>query len=120
MFFRSRTCNQHINSIVEIARDFFLESGTHQVIGGIISPTNDTYNKPGLIASTHRCAMIKGVIQSSDWIRLSDWECKQENWTRTRISLQYHQVIFAPASRNSLNFYLIISFSSELCQLVHQ
>ncbi|XP_037029935.1 nicotinamide/nicotinic acid mononucleotide adenylyltransferase 3 isoform X1 [Bradysia coprophila] len=77
--------------IFEIARDHFHERGTHQVIGGIISPANDSYSKPGLISSTHRCAMIKGVLQTSDWIRLSDWECKQENWTRTRISLQYHQ-----------------------------
>lgn len=78
--------------LLEIARDYFIENGTHQVIGGIISPANDSYNKPGLIASTHRCAMIKGTLQTSDWIRLSDWECKQDNWTRTRISLQYHQV----------------------------
>ncbi|KAJ6629955.1 Nicotinamide/nicotinic acid mononucleotide adenylyltransferase 1, partial [Pseudolycoriella hygida] len=77
--------------IFEIARDYFVENGSHQVIGGIISPANDAYKKPGLISSTHRCAMIKGVLQTSDWIRLSDWECKQEDFTRTRISLQYHQ-----------------------------
>lgn len=80
------------HSALEIARDYFNENGTHEVIGGIISPANDSYSKPGLVSSTHRCAMIKGVLQTSDWIRLSDWECKQENWTRTRISLQYHQV----------------------------
>lgn len=37
--------------------------------------------------------MAKLALQTSDWIRLSDWECiDQEEWTRTRVSLQYHQV----------------------------
>lgn len=37
--------------------------------------------------------MVKISIQSSDWIRLSDWECnEQTDWIRTRSSLDYHQV----------------------------
>lgn len=63
------------------------------MIGGIISPVHDSYGKPDLVAGSHRCAMVKISIQTSDWIRLSDWECnEQTEWTRTRASLDYHQV----------------------------
>uniref|UniRef100_A0A182SM02 Uncharacterized protein n=1 Tax=Anopheles maculatus TaxID=74869 RepID=A0A182SM02_9DIPT len=42
--------------------------------------------------------MIKIGLKSSDWIHLSDWETQQEEWTRTRQVLQYHQ--------NYINSYL--------------
>lgn len=78
--------------IFEIARDVFHEHDEYEVVGGIISPVHDSYRKPDLVAAVHRCAMINTAIQSSDWIRLSDWECnEQTQWTRTRILLQYHQ-----------------------------
>jgi nicotinamide mononucleotide adenylyltransferase len=35
--------------------------------------------------------MVKLALESSSWIRVSDWECQQEGWTRTRNTLQYHQ-----------------------------
>lgn len=77
----------------EIARDDFRERGDYEVIGGIVSPVHDSYGKPELAVGHHRCAMVKISIQSSEWIRLSDWECnEQADWTRTRCSLQYHQV----------------------------
>uniref|UniRef100_U5ETA0 Nicotinamide-nucleotide adenylyltransferase n=1 Tax=Corethrella appendiculata TaxID=1370023 RepID=U5ETA0_9DIPT len=82
----------------EIARDYFTEMNTHEVLGGIVSPVHDAYGKKGLISATHRCTMIKIALQTSDWIRLSDWETQQDGWTRTRQSLQYHQ--------NYLNSYL--------------
>lgn len=78
--------------IVEIARDHFHQLGTQQVIGGIVSPVHDAYGKKGLISGAHRCAMVKIALHTSDWIRLSDWECQQDGWTRTRLTLQYHQV----------------------------
>lgn len=77
--------------LFEIAKDHFVQSETHQVIGGIVSPVHDAYGKKGLLTSTHRLAMTKIALQSSDWIRLSDWECQQDGWTRTRMTLQYHQ-----------------------------
>lgn len=77
----------------EIARDHFRAKHKYEVIGGIVSPVHDLYSKAGLVAGHHRCTMIKLALQTSDWIRLSDWECiDQEEWTRTRVSLQYHQV----------------------------
>lgn len=77
----------------EIARDEFQEKSRYEVIGGIISPVHDSYRKPDLVRGHHRCVMVKISLQTSDWIRLSDWECnEQTDWTRTRMSLQYHQV----------------------------
>lgn len=80
--------------VTEIAKDHFTQLGSHQVIGGIVSPVHDSYGKKGLLPATHRLAMTKIALQSSDWIRLSDWECQQDGWTRTRMTLQYHQVCF--------------------------
>ena len=71
--------------------------GSHQVIGGIISPVHDAYKKNGLVSAKHRLSMSKIALQTSDWIRLSDWETQQEQWTRTRLTLQYHQVRFITA-----------------------
>lgn len=82
----------------EIARDHFNQMGTAEVVGGIVSPVHDSYGKKGLVSATHRCNMIKIGLQSSDWIRLSEWETQQEEWTRTRMTLQYHQ--------NYINSYL--------------
>lgn len=80
-------------SSIEVARDAFHENDKYEVVGGIISPVHDSYRKPDLVGGVHRCAMVKISLQSSDWIRLSDWECnEQTEWTRTRLSLQYHQV----------------------------
>lgn len=82
----------------EIARDHFEQMGSAQVVGGIVSPVHDSYGKSGLVAASHRCNMIKIGLKSSDWIRLSEWETQQEEWTRTRLTLQYHQ--------NVINSYL--------------
>ncbi|XP_011294756.1 nicotinamide/nicotinic acid mononucleotide adenylyltransferase 3 isoform X2 [Musca domestica] len=75
----------------EIARDHFEMCGSHKVIGGIVSPTHDAYGKKGLAPGKHRCAMVKLALQSSSWIRLSEWETLQDGWSRTQAVLQYHQ-----------------------------
>lgn len=75
----------------EIARDYFQQMGTHEVVGGIVSPVHDSYGKKGLVVAKHRIAMLKLALKSSEWIRMSDWETQQDGWTRTRITLQYHQ-----------------------------
>ncbi|XP_037913434.1 nicotinamide/nicotinic acid mononucleotide adenylyltransferase 1 isoform X2 [Hermetia illucens] len=75
----------------EIARDHFQQTGSHEVIGGIMSPVHDGYGKKGLAAARHRCAMVKLALQSSSWIRLSDWEVSQDDWSRTMTTLKYHQ-----------------------------
>lgn len=60
-------------------------------MGGIISPTHDSYGKKGLAPSLDRCAMVKLALQTSNWVRLSDWEVHQPQWVRTKAVLQYHQ-----------------------------
>lgn len=75
----------------EIARDHFAQFGTHEVVGGIASPVHDAYAKKGLVSATHRCLMVKLALHTSDWIKLSDWEVQQEGWSRTKVTLQYHQ-----------------------------
>ncbi|XP_063699699.1 nicotinamide/nicotinic acid mononucleotide adenylyltransferase 3 [Culicoides brevitarsis] len=82
----------------ELARDHFQALG-YTVLGGIISPVHDSYPKVDLAPAKHRLAMVKLGLQTSDWIRLSDWETLQAEWTRTRQVLQYHQ--------NYINSFLV-------------
>lgn len=35
--------------------------------------------------------MLKHALNTSEWIKISEWETQQEGWTRTRNTLQYHQ-----------------------------
>lgn len=65
--------------------------GTHHVVGGIVSPTHDAYGKKGLAPAMHRMAMVKLALQTSSWLRVSDWETTQTQWVRTKIVLQHHQ-----------------------------
>lgn len=80
------------------------------VIGGIVSPVHEAYGKKELIPGTYRCEMLKLALKSSDWIQISDWECSQETWSRTRRVLQYHQV----KDVEMVNFYIISIMSSEI------
>ncbi|KAH8278927.1 hypothetical protein KR018_011068, partial [Drosophila ironensis] len=77
--------------LFEIARDHFEMHEGQKVVGGIISPTHDAYGKKDLASAQDRCAMVKLAIQSSSWIRLSDWEVQQSQWMRTQSVLQHHQ-----------------------------
>ncbi|KAL4710039.1 hypothetical protein ACJJTC_011624 [Scirpophaga incertulas] len=78
-------------NIMEIARDYLHSSGIATVVGGIASPVHDAYGKKDLVASHHRISMLKLALRSSSWIKVSEWETQQSGWTRTRISMQYHQ-----------------------------
>lgn len=81
-----------IDFFLEIARDHLHRLGTYHVIGGVVSPVHDAYGKKDLESSTHRLAMLKLALQNHDWVKLSNWECKQETWSRTRQVLQHYQV----------------------------
>jgi len=82
----------------ELARDQIYLDDKDEVIGGVVSPVHDEYKKQELVSSNHRVAMVKLALQSSNWVRLSEWETQQKGWTRTRMVLQHHQ--------NMLNAYL--------------
>lgn len=90
-------------SRLEIARDHLTRLG-YTVCGGLMSPTHDSYKKKGLVTSSHRCAMIKRSLVALPWIQISDWEAKQNGWTRTREVLQYHQVNDSVNSPMSVTF----------------
>ncbi|XP_049880813.1 nicotinamide/nicotinic acid mononucleotide adenylyltransferase 1 isoform X2 [Pectinophora gossypiella] len=75
----------------EIAKDYIHSLGMGTVVGGIVSPVHDAYGKKDLVAAHHRIAMLKLALRSSQWIKVSEWETQQGGWTRTRVSMQYHQ-----------------------------
>ena len=81
---------QHLR-LFELARDFLHKTGRYEVVKGIISPVHDNYAKKGLIPSSHRVAMLRLSLESSNWIYLSDWETKQKEWILTNSVLQHLQ-----------------------------
>ena len=55
------------------------------ITGGVISPVHDGYKKSSLISSEHRLSMARlSVAREDTWVRVSDWETRQEGWSRTR------------------------------------
>jgi len=73
--------------LFELAKDALNRTGLFDVIAGFISPVNDAYGKEGLLPAKHRLEMIRLATQTSDWIKLDDWEAKQPEWQRTRLVL---------------------------------
>ena len=71
--------------MMERARDHLQNDLGLRVIGGLISPTSDAYNKPGLASALHRRAMCTKALSSvsDQWIELSVWESMQTEWTPT-------------------------------------
>ncbi|KAK6185808.1 hypothetical protein SNE40_007957 [Patella caerulea] len=74
--------NMHLR-LFELARDSLNKTGKYNVIGGIISPASDGYNKKDLESAKHRCSMIDQALKTSNWIKLDKWECSKEDWTTT-------------------------------------
>ncbi|KAL6533321.1 hypothetical protein OROMI_027433 [Orobanche minor] len=56
-----------------LARDALSSKG-FCVIGGYMSPVNDSYRKKGLIQAAHRIAMCYLACKSSDFVMLDPWE----------------------------------------------
>ncbi|CAG5020966.1 unnamed protein product [Parnassius apollo] len=89
----------------EIARDYIHSLGMGTIVGGIVSPVHDAYGKKDLVASQHRISMLQLAVRSSGWIKVSEWETQQSGWTRTKVSLQYHQ--------DTINNYITNEASTE-------
>lgn len=99
------------NSVPEIARDYFEGRNGCEVIGGVMSPVHDAYGKPGLLPAEHRRNMVKISLETSDWIRLSEWESMDRTeWTPTRISLQYHEVNARNSKKNKSSNWICYNF----------
>ncbi|PAA66050.1 hypothetical protein BOX15_Mlig017161g1 [Macrostomum lignano] len=90
--------NMHLR-MFELARDALIKTGQFKVLGGIVSPVSDGYNKPGLLPSKHRIEMLKLALGRgscsdgipSSWIRLGTWEAIRSQWTPTRKVLDHYQ-----------------------------
>ncbi|XP_077413857.1 nicotinamide/nicotinic acid mononucleotide adenylyltransferase 3 isoform X1 [Vanacampus margaritifer] len=81
--------NQHMR-LFELARDHMHSTGQYQVVGGIVSPVSDSYGKQGLALAKHRIAMAKMALQSSNWVKVDEWESQQSDWTETVVTMRYH------------------------------
>ncbi|KAL3838066.1 hypothetical protein ACJIZ3_022657 [Penstemon smallii] len=66
----------------ELARDA-LNSQGFCVIGGYMSPVNDSYKKKGLLHAEHRIAMCSLACRSSDFVMVDPWEARQSTYQRT-------------------------------------
>ncbi|XP_057785759.1 nicotinamide/nicotinic acid mononucleotide adenylyltransferase isoform X2 [Salvia miltiorrhiza] len=66
----------------ELARDAVNSQG-FCVIGGYMSPVNDSYKKKGLIHAKHRIAMCNLACTSSDFVMVDPWEASQSTYQRT-------------------------------------
>ena len=68
-------------------------------VGGVISPVHDGYKKSSLISSQHRLMLARLAAQHTDWVRVSDWEVRQEGWSRTRLVLDSYTKMASQASQ---------------------
>lgn len=66
----------------ELARDAVNSQGSC-VVGGYMSPVNDSYKKKGLISAKHRIAMCNLACRSSDFVMVDPWEASQSTYQRT-------------------------------------
>ena len=73
--------------LFEMAKDKLQEH--FNVIAGYISPVHDSYNKSGLLNSTHRLEMCKRAVESSEWLYVDAWEVLQSDWQRTKLVLEH-------------------------------
>lgn len=73
----------------EIAKDY-LEKLKFEVVGGVVSPVHHRLSEDGLELQNHRIEMIKIALKASDWIQISEWETKQEDWTKPGKVLDVH------------------------------
>ncbi|XP_031501523.1 nicotinamide/nicotinic acid mononucleotide adenylyltransferase [Nymphaea colorata] len=66
----------------ELAKDA-LNSRGFFVIGGYMSPVNDTYGKKGLVSAQHRIHLCELACKSSSFIMVDSWEAQQSSYQRT-------------------------------------
>ena len=105
--------NMHLRAL-EMARDaIHSQLPTKRVVAGYISPVSDFYQKDGLIDAVHRIKMCKLATQSSTWIMVDDWECRQKGWSKT-VDLLHHLNEEIENAHNSSDFKIAIVMGSDL------
>lgn len=86
--------------LFELAKDHLTGKGI-RVLGGIVSPVNDGYEKKSLtVNSSHRVKMVNLALQNYDFVKCSEWEAEQSQWTRTRAVLDHYDSQLAKAMKN--------------------
>ncbi|XP_046917989.2 nicotinamide mononucleotide adenylyltransferase [Dermatophagoides farinae] len=97
----------------ELARDFLIKKGTYEIVGGIISPVNDRYEtKKYLAPAKHRIEMIrialmKTLFGRTSWLRLDEWECRQDHWCRTLDVIRHHHQMLNKDNNETIRLMLI-------------
>lgn len=78
-----------LNLITTLSPVFFFnaQDPKRQVVGGYLCPTHHKYGKASLAPMHHRINMVGLAVESSPWIDVDMWECAQEGWTPTALSL---------------------------------
>ncbi|KAK1266775.1 hypothetical protein QJS04_geneDACA000051 [Acorus gramineus] len=66
----------------ELAKDALTLKG-YLVIGGYMSPVNDSYGKKGLLSAKHRIELCELACKSSSIIMVDPWEALQSSYQRT-------------------------------------
>ena len=74
----------------ELARAH-LERRGHEVLGGYMSPVNDSYGKAGLVGSAHRLEMCRRATAHSPLIMVSPWEAQAAVWQPTLAVVRHVQ-----------------------------
>lgn len=82
------------------------------VKAGFFSPVHDKYPKDTLTSITHRVAMLKLALETSDWLQVSTWESEQTSWIPTYNVLNHHQVLLISVKKilllRSYTIYILV------------
>jgi len=74
--------------LFESARDY-CNSNKINLIGGYLSPCNDSYKKKGLASGTDRISMCQLATESNEWVMVDDWEVRQKTFQTTIVVLEH-------------------------------
>src|SRR5882724_4144756 len=79
--------------VLDLARDFVHRNLGLRVEGAVISPVGNHYPEKRLQPASLRVEMCRLACEttSGSWIRVDDWESKQERWIRTLDNLKREQ-----------------------------
>jgi len=113
--------------ILELARDFVGRNLGLRVEAAVISPVGDFYPEKRLQSASDRVAMCKLAAETTSklateaeldpWIRVDDWESKQDKWIRTLDNLKRQQAMvdeeYEAKSSDECN---VTSTDDECCQ----
>jgi len=96
--------------MMERAKDYLIKNRKNlTVIAGYLSPVSDGYKKPGLASAFHRQQMLRIALNtvSDQWIKTSEWESSQVNWSPTINVLNYNKEIISKENNEAIQVMLV-------------